>query len=231
MMMRASAPSALAISTSCRSPWREPADRRARRHVEVDRGAAARALRSRTSPRSMNGRPRDQLGEPGDEQVLRDASGCVKRLSSWWMKAMPRACRVARAARRVGCAVQDHRARGRAGARRPGCSWSSTCRSRSRRPGPAPARAAARGRRRAAPGTPKKLLQRPSMQQRRSASGPHDSRWRCASSDRGGQDHPALDREHRGQRQAEQRQALVDDGEEQRAEHAPRSPCPCRRTG
>ena len=57
--------------------------------------------------------------------------------------------------------------------------------------------------------------------QQRSAAQARTKRWRCASMTAAAQDHPALDREHRGERQAEQRQALVDDGEEQGAEHHP----------
>ena len=82
-----------------------------------------------------------------------------------------------------------------------------------------------RSRRRAAPATPKKLLRQP-LETRAAARPSRVSRlaakrWRCASSDGRRQDDPALDREHRGQREAEQLQALVDDGEEQGAEDRP----------
>src|SRR4051794_6278011 len=66
--------------------------------------------------------------------------------------------------------------------------------------------------------TPKKLLQRPWM--RSMESGPHEP-LTLRVDDGGRQDDAALDREHRGQGQAEQGQALVDHGEEQGAERHP----------
>ena len=61
MTIRASAPSALAISTSWRSPWLRRLTGVRRRHVEIDGVEQLLRLRSRTLRRSMNGRPRDQL--------------------------------------------------------------------------------------------------------------------------------------------------------------------------
>ena len=143
-----------------------------------------------------------------------------KRLSSWWMKAMPRACGVLGPARRVGRAVERSSARSRAGGRRRRCSWSSTCPSRSRRPGPAPRPAPARGRRRAAPGRRRSSCRDLSRLQHR-AQPRAAQRWRCASITAAAQDTPPLIANDRGEGEAEQLQALVDDGEEQGAEHRP----------
>ena len=86
MMRRASTCSALATSTSCRSPGKA-LDQRVGRRARPTRPAA----------------PRDRVGDRRRGQSARRAAGkrlmkmfsaivrLVKRLSSWWMKAMPAA--------------------------------------------------------------------------------------------------------------------------------------------
>ena len=89
MIMRALLPSALAISTSCRSPC----DRRLTGVFGCTSRSTAdnsSCVRVRTFVRSMNGSPGTRLGKP----AMNRFSATVRlrnRLSSWWMNAMPRA--------------------------------------------------------------------------------------------------------------------------------------------
>ena len=71
MMMRASAPSALAISTSWRSPWRQAADRRVGARSRSTAARSSLALFAHGAPID-EGQAGDELGEAGDEEVLRD---------------------------------------------------------------------------------------------------------------------------------------------------------------
>ncbi len=106
MTIRASAPSAFEISTSCRSPWLS-------RATGVP-GASSRSTaassslaRSRIFRRSMKGSPGTSLGNP----VMKRFSSMVrflKRFSSWWMKAMPLASASLGPVGLVGLALERH---------------------------------------------------------------------------------------------------------------------------
>jgi hypothetical protein len=108
MMMRASALSALAISTSWRSPCDRPADRRGRRQIEVDLGQQLGAARPRRAAVDQR-QAADQPGEAVDEQVLGDAQ-ILEEVELLVDEGDAARLGVARAARLVGGAVQRHAA-------------------------------------------------------------------------------------------------------------------------
>ena len=136
---RLSALSALAISTSWRSPCGRRHDRRRGRDLQVDERERLLRLRSRSVRRSMNGRPRTSLGKMS-RNMFSATLRLGNRLSSWWMKAMPSASASREFGGATSAPVEDRCGRCPAGGRRRGCSSSSTCPSRSRRPGRAPGR-------------------------------------------------------------------------------------------
>ena len=145
MMIAASSCSALATSTS----WRSPGDSRSTgvsgaRSRSTCASSCARRARRWLRGRSSASGPKRRRGKPS-MKMFSAIVRLLKRLSSWWMKAMPcarspRPGSAARRARRRGASRRRP-----AGRRRRRCSSACSCRRRSGRSGRGRGRGRARG--------------------------------------------------------------------------------------